>query len=120
MAERVLVNGNALTMDPARPHAEAVVVSDDRIAFVGSTTEARTVAGVGARETDLGGQTVVPGFNEAHNHMLGFGLALAQIDAGYPAIGSIADLGRGVAGRAATAPAGRWVRGRGYDDNKLA
>ncbi|HEX5502057.1 MAG TPA: amidohydrolase [Thermomicrobiales bacterium] len=120
MAEQVLVNGNVLTMDPARPHAEAVVLADDRIAFVGSTTEARTYAHAGARETDLGGRTLIPGFNEAHNHMLGFGLALAQVDAGYPAIGSIADLRRAVADRAATTPAGRWVRGRGYDDNKLA
>lgn len=92
MTDWLLLNANVLTMDPARPAAEAIVLDGGRIAFVGGIAEARAVARPGARETDLAGQTLIPSFNEAHNHMLGFDLTLRQIDAGYPAVRSIADL----------------------------
>src|SRR3712207_4126034 len=115
IGERLLLNACVLTMDPARPQAEAVVLAGDRIAFVGGNAEARAYAHAGARELDLAGQTLVPGFNEAHNHMLAYGLALAQVDAGYPAVQSIEQLKRAIAERAAATPPGEWVRARGYD-----
>ena len=37
----VLVNGNVITMDPARPRASAVGIRDGRIVVVGSDAEAR-------------------------------------------------------------------------------
>jgi hypothetical protein len=119
MPDRIFLNANVITMDPARPSAEAVVVEGGRIAFVGGIAEARDFARPGAGATDLAGQTLVPGFNEAHNHMLTFGLTLAQVDAGYPSVRSIAEIVRAFAARARETPRGGWVRGRGYDDNKL-
>ena len=119
MPDRIFLNANVITMDAARPSAEAVVVEGGRIAFVGGNAEARAFARAGATMTDLAGQTLVPGFNEAHNHMLMFGQTLALVDAGYPTVKSIAEIVRAFAARAReTAPSG-WVRGRGYDDNKL-
>lgn len=119
MPDRLLLNANAITMDPDRPSAEAVVIEGGRIAFVGGNAGARAFARPGAVATDLAGQTLVPGFNEAHNHMLTFGQTLALVDAGYPAIRSVAEIARAFAARAAETPPGGWVRGRGYDDNKL-
>ena len=43
MPDQLFLNANVLTMDPARPTAEAVVVGEGRIAFVGSNAEARRV-----------------------------------------------------------------------------
>jgi predicted amidohydrolase YtcJ len=119
MPDQLFLNANVLTMDRARPTAEAVVVGEGRIAFVGSNAEARTFARPGARPIDLAGQTLLPGFNEAHNHMISFGLALAQVDAGYPTVRSITALLAAFAERARGVTPGEWVRGRGYDDNKL-
>ena len=51
--------------------------------------------------------------------MILFGLTLAQVDAGYPRVRSIAALTAAFAERARNTPPGEWVRGRGYDDNKL-
>src|SRR5919199_5446557 len=113
LGERVLLNARVLTMDPERPEAEAVVLAGERIAFVGGNAEARAYAHAGARELDLAGQTVVPGFIESHNHMLGFGLTLAQVDAGYPAVRSIEQLKGALAERAAGTTPGQWVRARG-------
>ena len=79
MADLLLFNANVLTMDPARPRASAVTVTGGRIEAVadgpvrpGELSAARTV--------DLGGATVLPGFHDAHNHMIGFGLSLTEID----------------------------------------
>jgi predicted amidohydrolase YtcJ len=61
----------------------------------------------------------MPGFNEAHNHMIGFGETLQYIDCGFPAVRSIADIVVAVRERAASQAPGSWIIGRGYDDNKL-
>ncbi len=120
MTEQLYLNATVLTMKPDQPTAEAVVVEHGRITFVGGIAEARAHARPGSRAIDLAGQTLIPGFNEAHNHMISFGLSLAQVDAGYPAIRSIAAMGAAYTERARSAPESAWIRGRGYDDNKLA
>src|SRR4028118_704172 len=47
MPDRIFLNANVITMDAARPSAEAVVVEGGRIAFVGGNAEARGVGGGG-------------------------------------------------------------------------
>ena len=119
MRERVWLNANVRTMDAARTRASAVVTLGDRIAHIGDAASARAWAHPGAEEIDLGGATLLPGFIEAHNHMIMYGQTLATIDARYPRITSISALVAEVAARAATQPAGTWIRSNGYDDNKL-
>jgi hypothetical protein len=118
MADLLLFNANVLTMDPARPRASAVIVTGGRIEAVadgpvrpGELSAARTV--------DLGGATVLPGFHDAHNHMIGFGRSLAEIDLSTPPIGSLDKLYAAVARRAETTDPGDWVLGSGYDQNKI-
>ena len=76
--ERIVV-GRVVTMDPARPSAEAVVIRGDRIAFVGSAAEARDFA-PGAAIIDAGDGTVLPAFHDAHVHPIHGGLAKLQCD----------------------------------------
>lgn len=120
MRERIFVNADVLTLDATVPRATAVVAVGDRIGFVGDRAGANAFAHAGAEEIDLGGAFVVPGLIEAHNHMIGFGLGLAEVNARFPAVASIADLTTAIGARAAARPVGRWVTARGYDDNKLA
>lgn len=121
MAESLLIsNGTILTMDPSQPNAEAVGVIGDRIVAVGSRDDVAAQLPRGYDALDLAGRTCLPGFNEAHNHMIGYGVALGQTACGYPEVRSIAEITRAVARRAADTPGGTWIQGRGYDDNKLA
>lgn len=115
----VITGGTILTMDASQPTAEAVGVIDGRIVAVGTRRLVEDALPRGYQTLDLGGRVCLPGFNEAHNHMIGFGTALGQVEAGYPAVRSIADIQRNVAERARTTPPGAWIQGRGYDDNKL-
>ncbi len=73
MDDLLLLNAAVLTLDPQRPRADAVLLSGDRIRFVGHAAEARVQARPGAAELDLGGRTVVPGFNDNHLHALSTG-----------------------------------------------
>ncbi|MDP2857091.1 MAG: amidohydrolase [Bacillota bacterium] len=109
-------NANVITMDAQRPRARSFVVLQDRIVAVG---DGETREWGDARRVDLGGLTVVPGFNDAHNHMLNFGLTLGHLDVGYPAVQSIQDVVRLVRERASGTPTGEWILARNYDENKL-
>ena len=64
---------------------------------------------------DLKGATLLPGFHDAHNHMIGFGLSLTEVDL---RVDSLDELYARVAARAAATPAGEWIIGSGYDQTK--
>jgi hypothetical protein len=64
--DAVLLNARVFTVDAARPWAEALAIRGDRIVAVGTTVEVGALAGAGTLRRDLGGRTVLPGFNDAH------------------------------------------------------
>lgn len=117
---QLLTNATVITLDPALPDATAIGVRDGRIAWVGAAADARTDFDGSYREVDLGGATVVPGFIDAHHHLMTLGYWMSQINCAYPEVKSIGDIVSAVRERVATTPVGDWVQGRGYDDNKLA
>jgi predicted amidohydrolase YtcJ len=111
----LLVNANVRTMDPARPRASAVAVAGGKIVGVGDDA-AELAGGVGAGNViDLKGATLIPGFHDAHNHMIGFGLSLTELDL---RVDSLDELYARVAARAAATQAGEWIIGAGYDQTK--
>ena len=73
MEQLLLVNGDFITLDPARQRAQALLVDGERIAAIGSEREVSAVAAAGARRVDLGGKTAVPGFNDNHIHAVSGG-----------------------------------------------
>lgn len=63
-----------------RRWATALIVDRGRILYVGDEPTARRIAGGGAREIDLGGALVLPGFVDGHAHVIGTGEAAQQAD----------------------------------------
>lgn len=117
---QLLTNATVITLDPETPHANAIGIRDDRIAWVGDARDAARDFGGQHREIDLGGATVVPGFIDAHHHLMTLGYWMSQINCAYPQVRSIGDIVELVRDRIAGTQPGEWVQGRGYDDNKLA
>src|SRR4029453_17561531 len=117
--DRIFDNANILTMDSARPRATAFAVLGDRIVGVSDGDELRRPR-TAERVINLEGRTVAPGFHDAHNHMPGFGLGLADIPLSSPPVESVDDILRAVKARAVTRPPGSWITGSNYDQNKLA
>lgn len=72
----ILTGGRIRTMDPARPLAGALAVRAGRILALGSDAEIRALAGPATRLTHAGGRLVLPGFQDAHIHLMDGGVDL--------------------------------------------
>ena len=122
-AQLVFLNANVITFDNRQPAAEAVAVIGNRIARVGTNDDIREEIGPETRVVDLGGRTLLPGFNDNHTHPISFGIGLGLIDARPAAIPTLAELQD--AFRAAASANGNgngrgaWLLARGYDDSRL-
>lgn len=114
--DELLVTGTLHTLDPARPRAEAALVRDGRFACVGSVADCAGRASPGARRLELGKGSATPGLVDAHGHV--FGLARARAEVTCAGAASAEACAARVAAAAAGVPAGRWIRGRGWDQNK--
>ena len=109
----VFKNGKAVTIDSALPQAEAVAISGNKIVFVGSNTEAEKWVGPKTEVVDLQGRLLLPGFNDAHCHLVSGGFSLLRVNlAGVQTLNEIKDKVREAVKRA---PKGAWVQGRGWD-----
>ncbi len=81
-ADLIVTNAKVLTMDPARPRAEAVAVAGGRILAVGASDDVAGLAGPGCRVISAGGRTLLPGFVESHLHLVLGGAELSQLQLG--------------------------------------
>ncbi|HEX8248043.1 MAG TPA: amidohydrolase [Pyrinomonadaceae bacterium] len=108
----LLVNGKIFTADAQFSVAEAVAVDGEKIVAVGKTSDlkARYQA---AREIDLQGKLVTPGFNDAHVHFLRGALALLNVN--LLDAKSLAEAQARVAAKAKEVKPGEWIVGRGWD-----
>jgi predicted amidohydrolase YtcJ len=68
-ADVVLLHGKIWTENPAQPTAEAVAITSNRIAEVGTSAEISKLIGPRTEVIELRGRRVVPGFNDAHVHL---------------------------------------------------
>ncbi|MBJ8344688.1 amidohydrolase [Antrihabitans sp. YC2-6] len=69
-AADLVILGNVLTVDDARPTAEAVAVSEGRIVAVGDRADVESWIGSDTEVVELGDACVMPGLVEAHGHPL--------------------------------------------------
>jgi predicted amidohydrolase YtcJ len=112
-ADLVILNGNVRTVDRARPSAEGLAIVGDRLAAVGSAAEIRTWIGLQTQVIDAHGNTVLPGFIDAHVHFSSGGAEISGVqlrDAATPA-----EFTRRIAEFARNAPQGEWIRGGLWD-----
>jgi predicted amidohydrolase YtcJ len=105
--EDVLVTGDIVTMDPARPHAQALAARGGRIVAVGTRDEALAALGSAPRELHYPEGTVVPGLIDTHNHMQWTALQTRLVDLA-PAR-SIADVQEAVRAYAERHPTKPWI-----------
>lgn len=116
--QTILYNANILTVNDRQPRAQAVAIADGRFLAVGSNDEIRRLATARAKQINLAGQTVVPGFIDAHTHPAEAGRShLREVDCDLRSIGEIQ---AAISKRAAQTPSGQWVLGFKYDDTKTA
>lgn len=115
LVDTIIENARITTMDPKRPQASRLGIFAGRIigfdeALDGISAEVRI---------DLDGAPVVPGFNDAHMHFSALGLRMDQLDLSAQEAPTLDALYKKVERYAATRPAGSWVIGHGYDQNRI-
>ena len=115
-AETVIKNANIMTMDTRQPRAEALAMNHGRFLGVGSNEDIEGLVGPGTKVLDLGGKTVLPGFIDAHIHVLNSGIRhVMAADCDVP---TLTQVQAGLRERVAKTPAGQWVQGFKFDDTK--
>ncbi|HEV3147787.1 MAG TPA: amidohydrolase [Chthoniobacterales bacterium] len=108
----IFINGNIYTVNERQSHVEAIAVKKDRIAFVGSTEDAKKLASDKTRIVDLRGRTVVPGMTDSHCHI--FGIGEREMNLNLEGTNSRDDFLAKVKGRVAQTERGKWIIGRGW------
>jgi len=108
----ILIHGGPIhTGVDAAPEAQAVLIRDKTILFVGDLATAKAKAAKGARDIDLKGATAFPGFVDAHAHLTGIGLR--ELTLNLDQVNSVAELVATVKAYAAAHPEGA-IYGRGW------
>ncbi len=119
-ADLVFTGGRVHTVNGGDDVVEAVAVADGKILAVGGDGDIARLADHRTRVVDLQGRSLLPGFIDAHCHLASLGLARASIDCKTPGMQSITALRAAVRERAQRQARGTWIRGRGYDQSRLA
>ena len=107
----ILFGGKVFTADSTHAWVEAIAIRGDRITATGTNELMRALAGPATRMIDVGGRVVVPGFNDAHDHVgaARFAMMFTTVESLTPA----PTLGQGhdaLRTAAARAPVGTWLR----------
>ena len=73
-AEIIYYGGPILTMNNSQPRAEAVAVAKGKVLAVGSSHMVMKLKGNSTQVIDLKDRAMIPGFVDAHGHVLMIGL----------------------------------------------
>lgn len=112
----VFVGGKVLTVDADFSDAEAIAIRGERILAVGTEAEVRAAAGADATVVDLQRKTVLPGFIDAHTHVVAGSIVDSLMDyVGMARFQTAEQVLNHIAERAAATPAGEWLAFRNYD-----
>ena len=122
-ADRIYL-GDVLTFDANDTVAEALAVKDGRILIVGAEDAVLQHRGRDTEVVDLGGGALLPGFIDAHSHLVGHGVPITGwVNVAQPPVGTVTNLRELIAALDAFKKprrAGEWIIAYGYEKEGLA
>ncbi|GAB5413523.1 MAG: amidohydrolase [Congregibacter sp.] len=113
----IVLNGDVYTVDGTSSRAQAFAVENGRFTAVGDNQTIRALADDNTRVLDARGQTVTPGFVDAHSHMSGDSPQVAGVELSY--VVDKAEWLELIKAADARMPEGEWMTG-GYWDHTLS
>ena len=119
-ADLVLTNGNIVTLKLKGDRAQALAIKGGKIIAVGGNMEIEKFISANTKVIDLKGKTVVPGFNDVHQHPAPVytfekPYAVLKLDT----VTSMKNLIALLKKKAEITPKGMLIRGVGYNETKL-
>lgn len=91
-ADRIWTGGPIITMEDEAMRAEAIAEDDGRIIAVGSSAEVMKMKGTQTQVIDLKGRALLPGFVDAHGHVVGGGIQAIGANLLAPPDGTVTDI----------------------------
>ena len=104
-----LVNGNFITLDDKCPTAEMISVDSSKIAGINSVDPK-------CKNIDLSGATVIPGFVDAHFHLVNLGKQTDSLI--LKDLSSIQEISKMVLQKSTQIEKNEWIFGFGWDQTK--
>jgi predicted amidohydrolase YtcJ len=121
-ADTIVINAKIITVDKDRPSAQAFAIDNGRFTAVGTNAEILKLKTASTTVIDLKGETVTPGFNDAHLHPQAIfpeGTPHYRVWLGGDKVKTMAELVAALKRQAAVTPAGARISGYGYNDELL-
>jgi predicted amidohydrolase YtcJ len=119
-ADTIYVHGNIFTnvTGPSSfrevPRAQAMAVRGDRILAIGAEMDVLKTKGPATIVIDLQGRFVMPGFNDAHMHLIEAGFKRLTVD--LTGVNSIAEFRERIRKRVEKTEPTEWITGFGWDE----
>jgi len=111
-ASLLIRNARVHTVDPLRPHATAVAVEGDRIAWIGEDADTDPLIDGDTEVIDARGATVLPGFVDAHNHVR---LGSNPLEVDLAGAKSLDEVQERIRAHADAHPEHTWIEGVGFN-----
>jgi predicted amidohydrolase YtcJ len=108
-ADLILFNGRITTMNESQPSATAVAIREGRFVATGSDRDIMRWRSSSTQMVDLNKQTVIPGLNDSHTHLIRGGLHY-NMELRWDGVPSLADAMQMLSRQAERTPPPQWVR----------
>jgi predicted amidohydrolase YtcJ len=118
-ADTIVINAKVITVDPNHPSAQAFAIDNGRFSAVGTNAEILKLKTASTKVIDLKGETVTPGFNDAHLHpqaIFDENSPYYRVWLGGDRVKTIDELVGALKKKAAITPPGKMINGYGYND----
>jgi predicted amidohydrolase YtcJ len=112
-ADLVLKSGDVYTGFTEQPRVQAVAIRGESIAAIGTDEQISPFIGPKTRVIDLHGQFAMPGFNDAHLHLVEAGIAKFRIN--FEGAKSLEEFQQRIRERLSEFAPREWITGGGWD-----
>jgi predicted amidohydrolase YtcJ len=112
VADTVLIHAKIYTVDSKEPWAQAMAVREGKIIAVGSDKDIDAYRGPATKVIDVKEHMVLPGFMDAHVHMMAGAAQLEGIS--FNDVKTVKDFQKVIKDFAAAHPDKKWIQGMGW------
>lgn len=119
VADYIFYNGEVITVDSNNSIVNSVAVKGKYVLKVGDYDSLQHLIGEKTKLIDLKGRSLLPGFNDAHLHLVLYGVNQLAISCKSPEQTSVDSLLKTLKDKAKVTPPGRWIRAWGFNENSV-
>jgi predicted amidohydrolase YtcJ len=105
----IIHNANIVTLDDARPQAQAIAIANDRIIAVGNDGDILKLKAANTKVVSANGRTIIPGLYDSHLHVIRAG-RFYNTELRWDGVKTLKRALQMLKEQAARTPQGQWVR----------